>query len=146
MVIEACEESGSYDLPFYIKHLKKRIGRPDLVVCLDSGCGNYDQLWCTTSLRGLAAGTLTIDILTEGVHSGDASGIVPSSFRILRRLLNRLEEPKTGEILDSIFHAPIPTDRAMQASHAADVLGETLLKRFPFVDGAQPTSNDGGKI
>ena len=80
--IEACEESGSYDLPFYIEHLSARIGTPDLVVCLDSGCGNYDQLWLTTSLRGIAMGNLTVRVLTEGVHSGDASGIVPSSFRI----------------------------------------------------------------
>ncbi len=87
--IEACEESGSYDLPFYIDHLSDRIGTPDLVVCLDSGCGNYDQLWLTTSLRGIAMGNLTVRVLTEGVHSGDASGIVPSSFRIARALLSR---------------------------------------------------------
>ena len=81
MVIEACEESGSPDLPAYIDHLSARIGTPDLVVCLDSGCGNYDQLWLTTSLRGIVIGELTVRVLTEGVHSGTASGIVPSSFR-----------------------------------------------------------------
>src|SRR5690606_31817994 len=99
VVIQACEESGSYDLPFYIDHLAERIGTPSLVVCLDSGCGNYEQLWCTTSLRGIAAGTLKVQVLTEGVHSGDASGIVPSSFRIARALLSRLEDEKTGAIL-----------------------------------------------
>jgi len=96
VLIEACEESGSYDLPYYVDHLAQRIGSPSLVVCLDSGCGNYDQLWMTTSLRGMASGTLTIEVLDEGVHSGDASGIVPSSFRILRRLLSRLEDEDTG--------------------------------------------------
>jgi len=96
ILIEGCEESGSYDLPYYVDHLAQRIGSPSLVVCLDSGCGNYDQLWMTTSLRGMAAGTLTIEVLDEGVHSGDASGIVPSSFRILRRLLSRLEDEDTG--------------------------------------------------
>jgi len=95
-LIEACEESGSYDLPYYVDHLAQRIGSPSLVVCLDSGCGNYDQLWMTTSLRGMASGTLTVEVLDEGVHSGDASGIVPSSFRILRRLLSRLEDEETG--------------------------------------------------
>jgi acetylornithine deacetylase/succinyl-diaminopimelate desuccinylase-like protein len=77
VLIEACEESGSYDLPYYIDALADRIGRPSLVVCLDSGCGNYEQLWCTTSLRGLANGVLSAQVLTEGVHSGDASGVVP---------------------------------------------------------------------
>ena len=72
VLIEACEESGSYDLPYYVDHLAERLGNPSLVICLDSGCGNYDQLWLTTSLRGLASGTLTVRVLEEGVHSGDA--------------------------------------------------------------------------
>src|SRR5581483_11536807 len=84
MLIEACEESGSYDLPPIIEHLGDLIGNPSLVIALDSGCGNYDQLWCTTSLRGLVGGTLRIDVLTEGVHSGDAGGVVPCSLRIAR--------------------------------------------------------------
>ncbi len=87
IIIEACEESGSYDLPYYVDHLAARLGSPSLVVCLDSGCGNYDQLWLTTSLRGLVSGTLKVSVLTEGVHSGYASGVVPSSFRILRQLI-----------------------------------------------------------
>ena len=91
ILIEACEESGSFDLPHYVEALKDRIGTPSLVICLDSGCGNYEQLWITTSLRGLANGNLTVSTLTEGVHSGAASGIVPSTFRILRQLLSRLE-------------------------------------------------------
>ncbi len=97
VLIEACEESGSYDLPAYVDHLAERIGKPSLVVCLDSGCGNYEQLWCTTSLRGMAGGNFSVKVLSEGVHSGDASGIVPSSFRILRELLSRLEDETTGE-------------------------------------------------
>src|SRR6187397_3117685 len=104
VLIEACEESGSYDLPAYIDHLAPRIGDVSLVVCLDSGCGNYDQLWSTTSLRGLIAGDLTVEVLKEGVHSGDASGIIPSSFRILRSLLARLENAETGEILLKDLH------------------------------------------
>ena len=101
VLIEACEESGSYDLPFYVDHLAKRIGDPSLVICLDSGCGDYERLWLTTSLRGMASGTLSIRVLEEGVHSGDASGVVPSTFRILNMLLARLEDQATGTILPS---------------------------------------------
>src|SRR5712671_6841648 len=98
VLIEACEESGSYDLPYYIEALAARIGKPSLVVCLDSGCGNYEQFWSTTSLRGLVSGVLRAQVLTEGVHSGDASGVVASSFRVLRTVLSRLEDENTGAI------------------------------------------------
>src|SRR2546429_1072441 len=98
VLIEACEESGSFDLPYYVDHLAQRIGSPSLVVCLDSGCGNYDQLWLTTSLRGMYAAELTVRVLDEGVHSGDASGVVPSSFRIFRQLISRLENETSGEV------------------------------------------------
>ena len=111
IIIEACEESGSYDLPFYIDHLSDRIGQPDLVICLDSGCGNYEQLWSTTSLRGLIGGTLTVEIMREGIHSGDASGIVPDSFRIIREILDRLEDATTGELLAEEFYVDIPEKR-----------------------------------
>lgn len=142
IIIEACEESGSYDLPFYIDHLSARIGTPDLIVCLDSGCGNYDQLWSTTSLRGLIGGTLKIDVLNEGIHSGDASGIVPSSFRILRQLLDRLEDPITGQILDDAFHVDIPEKRIKQVQRAAAMMGDNVFKRFPMKDGMQPMNTD----
>ena len=138
VLIEGCEESGSYDLPFYIESLKARIGTPSLVVCLDSGCGNYDQLWCTTSLRGLVGGELRVDVLTEGVHSGDASGIVPSSFRVLRELLERLEDSATGEILGKQFHVSVPKQRRQQAKAVGKVLGAELWKRFPWVEGTKP--------
>ena len=142
ILIEACEESGSYDLPAYIEHLAGRIGRPELVVCLDSGCGNYEQLWSTTSLRGMVVGNLRVEILREGVHSGDASGIVPSSFRILRILLDRLEDAATGRILPEAFHVEIPEQRREQARHAAAVLGETVWTQYPFVEGARPMGED----
>ncbi|MGC6489321.1 MAG: M20 family metallopeptidase [Planctomycetota bacterium] len=138
ILIEACEESGSYDLPFYIDHLKERIGDPSLVVCLDSGSGNYDQLWCTTSLRGLVGGELRVEVLTEGVHSGDASGVVPSSARIVRALLHRLEDPKTGEVLPKALHVEIPEARRRQAKAAGKVLGDELWRRFPWADGVRP--------
>lgn len=142
VIIEGCEESGSYDLPHYIDALKQRIGTPSLVVCLDSGCGNYDQLWCTTSLRGLVGGDIRIDVLTEGVHSGDGSGIVPSSFRVFRDLMERLEDSATGKILPKGFHVPIPKQRQQQAAVCAKVLGDGLWKRFPWAPGTKPMAKD----
>jgi acetylornithine deacetylase/succinyl-diaminopimelate desuccinylase-like protein len=146
-IIEACEESGSFDLPAYIDVLKKRMGRVSLVVCLDSGAGNYDQLWLTTSLRGMVSGTLKVEILTEGVHSGDSSGLVPSSFRILRHVLDRLEDSKTGRLLPEAFHCEIPADRIEQSRATAKILGDEVWKRFPWACGADggptlPTTSD----
>ena len=131
-LIETCEESGSYDLLPYVKALEKRLGDVALVVCLDSGAGNYDQLWLTTSLRGNAGGVLKVEVLTEGVHSGDASGLVPSSFRIMRDVLDRLEDSKTGRLLPQSFHCEIPADRLAQAQATAAILGDELYKRFPW--------------
>lgn len=142
VLIEGCEESGSYDLPYYIDHLKDRIGEPSLVICLDSGCGNYEQLWCTTSLRGMAAGELTVKILDEGVHSGDASGVVPSSFRILRQLMSRLEDETTGRIIPEAFHVDIPQQRIEQAKVCAEVIGKDMYERFPWTNGPAPMSTD----
>ncbi|MGE0802535.1 MAG: M20/M25/M40 family metallo-hydrolase [Lautropia sp.] len=154
-LIETCEESGSPDLPAYLEALAPRFGDVALVAGLDSGCGNYDQLWVTTSLRGLIGGTLTVEMLTEGVHSGNASGIVPSTFRIARRLLNRLDDPDTGRLLSAAFEAAIPAERAQQAVQAGAILGDAVWRQFPWVgcdhspDGsrsahlhAQPTSTD----
>jgi acetylornithine deacetylase/succinyl-diaminopimelate desuccinylase-like protein len=142
VIIEACEESGSFDLPFYIDALANRIGKPGLVICLDSGCGNYDQLWCTTSLRGLIGGDLDIEVLTEGVHSGDASGIVPSSFRVLRQLLNRIDNVTTGEVNGDTFNTPIPAKRVEQAEYAAEVLGDLVFSKFPYTEGTQPVTDN----
>ena len=137
-LIETCEESGSYDLPAYLELLAPRMGAVDFVVGLDSGCGDYERLWATTSLRGLVGGTLTVDVLTEGVHSGDASGVVPSSFRIARAVLDRIEDSATGRLLPSILHAPIPEERVRQAKQAAAIMGETTIRKYPFADATQP--------
>ena len=142
ILIEACEESGSYDLPYYVDHLAGRLGNPSLVVCLDSGCGNYDQLWLTTSLRGMTAGTLDVRVLDEGVHSGDASGVVPSSFRIVRQLLSRLEDEATGAVRPSELYAQIPAERVAQARDAAAALGDAVYTKFPFMPGMAPAADD----
>src|SRR5665213_1369554 len=146
VLIEACEESGSFDLPFYVDHLAGRIGSPSLVICLDSGCGNYDQLWLTTSLRGMTGGRLTVEVLTEGVHSGDASGVVPDSFRLARALVSRLEDEKTGEVLLPELTAQVPADRIAQAKVAAAALGDEVWKKFPFAGGTRPTASDGVEL
>jgi acetylornithine deacetylase/succinyl-diaminopimelate desuccinylase-like protein len=140
ILIEAGEESGSPDLPAYIEALSARIGKPSLVVCLDSGCANYDQMWSTTSLRGLVGGVLRVDILTEGVHSGAATGVVPSSFRVLRQLLSRIEDEKTGRILLDALHVEIPAQRRAQVEASAEALRSEVLASFPWVPGAGPSA------
>jgi len=131
-LIETCEESGSFDLPPYLDALAPRMGDVGLVVALDSGAGSYEELWATTSLRGLVNGTMTVRMLTEGVHSGDAGGAVPSTFRIARQLLDRIDDSATGMTKSPIFNAPIPEERMTQAAQAATILGDVVWKRFPW--------------
>lgn len=138
IVIEAGEESSSPDLPAYIDALAPRIGQPSLVVCLDAECGNYQQFWCTTSLRGNLVGTLRVSVLREGVHSGMASGIAPSSFRIIRQLLERVEDAATGQITLDALQAEIPPDRLSQAEAVARTLGDEVAGKVPFLAGMQP--------
>ncbi len=142
VLIETSEESGSPDLPAYMEALAPRIGAPDLVIGLDSGCGDYERLWCTTSLRGMVGGTLGVEVLTEGVHSGDASGIVPSSFRIARAQLARIEDAASGAILPAAFHAEIPEERERQAAQTAQILGRRVYERFPFAGNTRPVARD----
>ena len=140
-LIETCEESGSGDLPAYIDALNARLGKVSLVVCLDSGAGNYEQLWLTTSLRGNVTGTLKVEVLTEGIHSGDSSGLVPSSVRVMRQLLDRLEDSATGRLLPAALHCEIPAARIEQARATAAILGDEVWKRMPWACGA-----DGGLV
>jgi acetylornithine deacetylase/succinyl-diaminopimelate desuccinylase-like protein len=142
VLIEASEESGSVDLPAHLQALGDGIGDPSLVVCLDAECGNYDQLWCTTSLRGNLTGTLRVRVLNEGVHSGMGTGIAPTPFRVVEQLLARLENPVTGELLLEELYVPIPKDRRAQIAAAAGVLGGSVAGKMPFAQGVQPVSND----
>jgi acetylornithine deacetylase/succinyl-diaminopimelate desuccinylase-like protein len=141
ILIEGSEESGSPDLPACIDALADRIGEPSLVVCLDAECGNYDQFWCTTSLRGNLVGTLRVEVLKEGVHSGMASGIVPSSFRIARRQLERVESAETGKLIDALW-TKVPEDRLQQARAAARALGKGVYTKMPFAGSTRPMSDD----
>jgi acetylornithine deacetylase/succinyl-diaminopimelate desuccinylase-like protein len=142
LLIEACEESGSVDLPAHLDALGDSIGDPSLVVCLDAECGNYDQVWCTTSLRGNITGKLRVRVLTEGVHSGMSTGIVPTPFRIVEQLLARIESPVTGDLLLEELQTSIPKDRRAQIAAAAQVLGDSVAGKMPWVQGVKPLSND----
>lgn len=142
LIIEACEESGSYDLPYYIELLQERIGRPKLVICLDSGAGNYEQLWMTTSLRGNVVGELSVELLCEGVHSGAASGIVADSFRVARQLISRIEDEASGEVKLSELYCEIPEERKRQAEHCAKALGSSVYTEFPCYEGVEPVTKD----
>jgi acetylornithine deacetylase/succinyl-diaminopimelate desuccinylase-like protein len=141
LLIEGCEESGSFDLPFYVEALAERIGQPQLVVCLDAECGNYEQLWITTSLRGMLPGVLNVEVLREGQHSGAAGGIVPSSFRLLRQLMDRVEDPTTGRLHPALYVEQPPEVREALTAVAA-TLGDTIASRFPWLDGVRPESDD----
>jgi acetylornithine deacetylase/succinyl-diaminopimelate desuccinylase-like protein len=148
ILVETCEESGSADLPAYMDALAARIGTPGLVICLDSSCGNYEQLWMATSLRGLVNGDLSVEVLREGIHSG-ASGMVPSSFRIVRQLLSRLEDERTGEIRLRDLRVEIPPERREQARAVAAVLAAepgALARSFPLVPGMRLASDDPLKL
>jgi acetylornithine deacetylase/succinyl-diaminopimelate desuccinylase-like protein len=142
VLIEACEESGSDDLPAHLAALGAALGEPALVVCLDAECGNYQQVWCTTSLRGNLVGTLRVRVLSEGVHSGMATGIAPTPFRILEQVLARIENPVTGDLLLDELHVKLPRDRRAQASAAAQVLGEEVAAKLPWLPGVHAVSND----
>lgn len=138
LVLEACEESGSYNLAEYIEELLPEIGKPTVIICLDSGCGDYERLWLTSSLRGVIGGRLRVEVLREGVHSGSASGIVPSSFRIARQLLSRIEDEQTGRVLLPELWIDIPKQYQDAFAKTAEILGEEFLKKFPFIGGTAP--------
>ena len=142
VLIEFSEESGSPDLPHYMDLCSDIIGSPDLVICLDSGAGDYKRFWTTTSLRGLIGLKMKVSVLKEGVHSGGASGHVPSSFRIARSLLSRLEDEETGEILLEELNTEIPNYRIEETKNLASILGNEVVEEFPWKNGMKPSTND----
>ncbi|WP_133129737.1 M20/M25/M40 family metallo-hydrolase [Legionella yabuuchiae] len=142
IIIEASEESGSQDLPYYIEGLKERIGNPRLIICLDSGAGNYEQLWMTTSLRGNIVGELSVELLKEGIHSGYGSGIAADSFRVIRSLLSRIENELTGEVVLSELQCEIPPERINEAAEQAKVLHESIYESLPFHSHVKPVTSN----
>ena len=141
-LIETCEESGSYDLPAYLDHCTPYLGKPDLVVVMDSGGPDYDHIWKTDALRGLIHGTLRVRVSNEGVHSGMAGGAIPSSFRIARILLDRIEDSRTGKILIPSFHTEINDSQIKTAGAIAEVVGESLWESLPVVETLVPHNTD----
>ncbi|WP_436492909.1 M20/M25/M40 family metallo-hydrolase [Actinokineospora sp. HUAS TT18] len=142
ILLETCEESGSYDLPAYLEHLDDRLGAVSLVVCLDSGGMDYDRMWLTMSLRGLVSVTATARVLTGGQHSGTVSGVVTSSFRVLRQLIDRIEDSSTGEIKLSAMNVEIPAERAAEARATVESAPGTVITAIPFADGVRPVVDD----
>ena len=146
ILIEASEESGSIHLPAHLRALGEALGQPSLVVCLDAEAGNYDQVWCTTSLRGNLVGELRVRMLNEGVHSGMGTGIAATPFRVVQQLLARLENPVNGDILIEDLQVAVPPDRRAQITAAAKVLGDAVARKVPFAQGVQPLSNDPAEL
>ncbi len=142
LIVEASEESGSPDLPAHVDALASRLAGTDLVLCLDSGCANYETVWLTTSLRGLVAGVLSVDIVSEGLHSGSVGGVVPSTFRIARQLLDRIEDVSTGEVLLDSAKVQVPAYRVAEAQGVADAMGADAFERVPLVEGARLVHDD----
>lgn len=145
-VFEAGEESGSPDLGHWFARLAPRIGEVGLVVCLDSGAGDYERLWLVTSLRGACGGTLDVRVLGDGAHSGDAGGVVPSSFRVLRQLLDRLEDGATGRLRPDALHCEVPDERRAQTRAAAALLGEQVRGRFDWYGNTSPVTRDPAEL
>ncbi|MBX9765040.1 M20/M25/M40 family metallo-hydrolase [Patescibacteria group bacterium] len=141
IIIEASEESGSPDLPAHLEQLAGRIGSPDAVICLDSGAGDYERFWETTSLRGIVIGTLKVDTLAEGMHSGSGSGGVADNFMLATDLITRIQNPKTGEIIPEL-HREIPQSRIDQARALAAHFRDELSKELPLLDGVQTLNPD----
>lgn len=145
-VFEAGEESGSPDLQHWLTQLAPSVGEVDLVVCLDSGAGDYERLWLVTSLRGACGGTLDVRVLGDGAHSGDAGGVVPSSFRVLRSLLDRLEDSETGSLRPHVLHCPVPEERRAQARETAALLGGHVWGRFDWHENTAPVTGDAEQL
>ncbi len=141
-LLETGEESGSPDLPAYLYHLIDRLGRVSLVVCLDSGGNDYERLWLTTSLRGLAQVHVTVRVLDTAQHSGLASGVVPSSFRVLRALLDRIEDVESGTVTVEQCHVEIPANRIDEARATVASAPGSFIGSFPLHGSTRPVVDD----
>ncbi|MFZ9628467.1 MAG: M20/M25/M40 family metallo-hydrolase [Ilumatobacteraceae bacterium] len=137
VLIEASEESSSVHLAPHLERLLPRVGVADLVITLDSFCETYDRLWTTTSTRGVCGGVLNIEVCADDPHSGRASGVLPSSFRILRELLDRVEDSATGALLLGTANVDIPAHRVREAEVAAAAFPR-LSSSFRPVEGVHP--------
>lgn len=142
ILIECSEESGSIDLPPYLDLLENKIGTPDVVVCLDASTGDYERLWMTTSLRGVVNFNLRVDVLNEGIHSGEGSGVVASSFRVLQMLLARIQDLETGTVFPKELNVAIPEKRVEQVQLMTGILGDSIYKKLSYAGNMQPVTHD----
>lgn len=131
-ILDFDEEGGSVNLERYLEKFSFKIGTPDLCITLDSGAGDYNRIWNTTTERGIVTGTLTVKVLTDSVHSGDGSGIIPNPQRIMRHLLSRLEDPVTGKILPSEFQVEVPATYLADVFSQATNIVPSTIKGFPW--------------
>lgn len=141
-LFETCEESASRHYEEYLNDCTEKLGEIGLVVALDSCSGDYDRLWVTDTLRGMIGGAIEVRTLTAGVHSGEASGIVPGSFMILRNLLDRIEDSRTGEIIPKAFQTNIPPEAREQTREVAEIEGDLIWKAYPWHGSTEPLTKD----
>ena len=142
VLIEGSEESGSPDLPAYVDALDEVIGTPQLIVCLDSGAADYEHLWLTTSLRGMAAGNVTVRVVEEGLHSGGYGGVVVDGFRLLRHLLERIEDSEDGRVLLDEAWVDVPAETHEALARAAALVGAGRVAEVPWTPGVGPVTGD----
>jgi acetylornithine deacetylase/succinyl-diaminopimelate desuccinylase-like protein len=139
ILIEGAEESFTDDLFYYVNQLKTVIGTPSMVMCLDSGCADYERLWVSTNLRGVISISLKVSVMTtQGIHSGLGGGLVPDSFMIIRQLLDRIENPETGDMLEPSLFVEIPEDRNKQIDAMMKVVGDKYLDNIPWFGKTHP--------
>jgi acetylornithine deacetylase/succinyl-diaminopimelate desuccinylase-like protein len=91
-------------------------------------------------------GRLTVSTQTAGVHSGTYGGIGPSTFRILRQLLDRIEDAATGRVLLPEASVAIPAEREAAARSVGALLGDEVAASLPFLDGVRPVADDPGEL
>lgn len=136
LVLETEEESGSPNLISLLTSAASLIGPLDVCFCLDSGCLDYEQLWTTSSLRGIAMIDLKVECGLTGYHSGEVGGLIPETFRIIRSLLNRIDNVDTGAVHDD-FQTETPEWKRAEAALMAQTQGAALYEKFPLHEGVQ---------
>jgi acetylornithine deacetylase/succinyl-diaminopimelate desuccinylase-like protein len=136
LVLETEEESGSASLIPLLNQAKDVIGTPDVCLCMDSGAFDYNKLWVTSSLRGICILDLTVQVGKAGYHSGEVGGIVPETFRIVRQLLDRLDDSKTGEPCDEL-KIEVPEWKRKEAEEITAIAGKELYEKYAVEEGAQ---------
>lgn len=141
LVLETEEESGSPNLLRLLECAKDFIGKPDYMFCMDSGAFDYNQLWLTSSLRGINIVKLTVEFAKGGYHSGEVGGILPETFRVIRSLLDRIDNSQTG-MVDDDFQVEIPAWARSEAEFMANLAGDDIHSKYDYHDGCVPMDKE----